>query len=269
MTPAARERRGVRVPLLAASAAAWALLAAIPSGWSLPALCAAAGWRLPSADEIILAFAVAPPGMLAATWLLMLAAMMGPTLVGPLCHVRARSLASRRGRAVAVFLAGYAAAWSLAGLGLAAAVLALLPGGSVAASALVALTAVVWQASPAKQSCLNRCHARPPLAAFGPAAARDAWRFGFGHGIWCVGSCWPLMLAMLLLPIGHLAAMAVLAGWLLAERLAPPVPPGWRWRPWRARPILRLAAARVTAVRARIGIGATLRGGRPAGGRAT
>ncbi|AWN44964.1 hypothetical protein DK419_00335 [Methylobacterium terrae] len=244
MSPAARERMGVRVPVLAAGAVAWLGLAAIPIGWTLPAACAGGiAWRLPSADEVILALAVTPPAALAATWILMVAAMMGPTLVAPLCHLRARSLASGRGRAVALFLAGYAAAWSIAGIGLAALALVLLPAGPAAALAPVLLAALLWQASPAKQRCLNRCHARPPLAAFGAAARRDAWWFGLAHGAWCAGSCWALMLVMLVLPAGHLAAMAVLAAWILAERLAPATAPGWRWRPWRAGPALRVAAA--------------------------
>ncbi len=254
LTPAGRERLRVRVPVLAVSALAWALLAASPAGWNLPELCAVeAAWRWPSTDAMILAVAMASPGALAAAWFLMLAAMMGPTLVAPLCHLRARSLASRRGSAVALFLAGYAAAWGAAGLGLAALALPLLSAGPVAALVSALVATLVWQASPAKQRCLNRCHAQPPLAAFGLAAARDAGWFGLVHGAWCVGACWPLMLAMLVLPAGHLAAMAALAGWLVAERLAPVTSPAWRWRPWRAGPALRIAAALLAGGRSRLG----------------
>ncbi|MCF4127360.1 DUF2182 domain-containing protein [Methylobacterium sp. SyP6R] len=251
MTPAARERWGIRGPVLAVSAAAWALLAAAPPGWTLPESCAAA-WRPPSSDDVILALSLNPPGSLAAAWILMLAAMMGPILVAPLGHLRGRSLASRRGRSLALFLAGYAAAWSVAGIGLAALALTLRLSAPSVAPVPALLAILVWQASPAKQTCLNRCHDRPALSAFGVAADRDAARFGLVHGVWCVGSCWPLMLAMLLPSDGHLVAMIALAGWLLAERVAPAVPPGWRWHPWRGGPVLRIAAGFAAAAWSRL-----------------
>ena len=46
----------------------------------------------------------------------------------------------------------------------------------------------------------------------------------------CAGSCWALMLAPLLLPRGHVAAMALAAVLIVGERLEPPRPPRWRWR---------------------------------------
>ena len=93
-----------------------------------------------------------------------------------------------------------------------------------------AVLALAWQASPAKQRCLNRCHAHPPLAAFGWRAARDALALGLRHGGWCVGSCWALMLLVLLLPQGHVAGMAAAAVLMFSERLDPPRPPAWRLR---------------------------------------
>jgi predicted metal-binding membrane protein len=90
--------------------------------------------------------------------------------------------------------------------------------------------AVVWQCSPLKQRCLNRCHSQAQLAAFGATAYFDALRFGLTHGMWCVGACWALMLLPLLVSAGHGAAMAAVALWLLAERLDTPMPPRWRLR---------------------------------------
>jgi predicted metal-binding membrane protein len=94
----------------------------------------------------------------------------------------------------------------------------------------VILLAIVWQLSPVKQRCLNRCHAHTELAAFGVAADLDALRFGVSHGIWCAGSCWALMLSPMLLPQGHVAAMAIVAVLTFSERLEHPKPPSWRWR---------------------------------------
>src|SRR5262249_8142641 len=94
----------------------------------------------------------------------------------------------------------------------------------------VGLIAFVWQASPIKQRCLNRCHSHRPLSAFGVAADRDALLMGLDHGRFCVGSCWAIMLFPMLLPEGHVAAIA--AGTLLVfcERLDPARPPAWRLR---------------------------------------
>lgn len=84
--------------------------------------------------------------------------------------------------------------------------------------------------SPAKQRCLNRCHRLPHLAAFGWPARRDALGFGLSHGAWCVGACWLLMLLPMLTARGHLALMAAVMLFLLAERLERPAAPAWRWR---------------------------------------
>jgi predicted metal-binding membrane protein len=164
-------------------------------------------------------------------------------MIAPLRHVRARSLARRRPRAMALFCAGYAAVWMSAGVVLAALALAArwAAPAPLACVALVLAVALLWQASPAKQWCLNRCHRRPALAAFGATADRDAVRFGLAHGAACVGTCWALMLLPLVAGAGHLAAMAAVTLFVLAERLDHPAPLAWRWRgPGKA---LRIIAA--------------------------
>jgi predicted metal-binding membrane protein len=172
------------------------------------------------------------PASLAVGWALMLAAMMTPVLIAPVRHIRDRSFAHRRARAIALFVAGYAAVWMAAGvmlLALAQAVRLVAPE-SFVPLALVTTIALIWQFSPFKQRCLNRGHAHPELAAFGRAADIDALRFGWTHGVWCVGSCWALMLLPLLVSRGHVAAMAAVTLWLFAERLDRPMPPCWRLR---------------------------------------
>ena len=96
--------------------------------------------------------------------------------------------------------------------------------------ALMTTIALIWQFSPIKQRCLNRCHAHAELAAFGPAADIGALRFGLTHGVWCAGSCWALMLLPLLVSRGHVAAMAAVSLWLFSERLDRPMAPRWRLR---------------------------------------
>jgi predicted metal-binding membrane protein len=173
-----------------------------------------------------------PPVSLASGWALMVAAMMVPLMITPLRHVRDRSFARQRARAIVLFTASYAAIWMTAGimlLALGLTVLLLNPesSGSVA---LVTIIVIVWQFSPIKQRCLNRCHAHPELVAFGRAADIDALRFGLTHGVWCVGSCWALMLLPLVVSRGHIASMAAVSLWLFAERLERPMPPRWRLR---------------------------------------
>jgi predicted metal-binding membrane protein len=129
-------------------------------------------------------------------------------------------------------VAGYAVIWMAAGIVLLAAVLLLslfLPQ-SYAPAIGVALIALVWQCSPIKQRCLNRSHNHRELAAFGLAADLDALRFGITHGVWCVGSCWALMLFPMLLSQGHFAAMAVVTLLMTSERLEQPRPLNRRLR---------------------------------------
>src|SRR5262249_37545275 len=169
---------------------------------------------------------------IAAQWALMVAAMMAPLLVAPLRHVHDRSFARRRARAMLMFVAGYAAMWMMAGVALQ--VLAFGLGQATFTSLLglgvAAALAIGWQVSPAKQWCLNRCHRRPQLAAFGAAADRDAVAFGLANGASCAGACWALMLLPLLVGHGNVLAMIAVALFVLGERLEAPAPPAWRWR---------------------------------------
>lgn len=225
MTAAARERLQVRVPVLSLSAAAWILLVFAPGG--------SAGHAHHSA---VMHNSTAA---LAVNWVLMLAAMMAPLVIPPVRHICNRSFARRRARSVALFTAGYVVVWMGAGVVLTALAAALRPIAS--AAALATAVVLVWQFSPIKQRCLNRGHAHPEMAAFGAEADLGALHFGWSHGAWCVGSCWALMLAPLLVSRGHVVAMAAASLWLYAERLDRPAPPRWRLRgPAKA---ARLAAA--------------------------
>jgi predicted metal-binding membrane protein len=232
------------VALAAVGTGAWTALALDAGELTLPALCAAGAARAGSlADTLRLALAFNPPARLAGEWALMIAAMMSPLMVAPLRHLRARSFARRRPRAMLMFVAGYAAVWMSAGVVLAAIALVARTAAPapLACLGLVAAVAVAWQVSPGKQWCLNGCHRRPALAAFFAAADRDAGRFGLAHGAACVGACWALMLLPLIAGAGHLVAMAAVTLLVFAERLDHPAPLAWRLRgPGKA---LRIIAA--------------------------
>src|SRR5690242_13378642 len=93
---------------------------------------------------------------LAASWLLMLTAMMSPLLVHPVAHLRARSLTRRRTRMVTLFTCGYLTIWLSAGGVLSAAAATLLRTSPAPALLVVLTVGLVWHATPARGWCLNR-----------------------------------------------------------------------------------------------------------------
>jgi predicted metal-binding membrane protein len=227
----ARERARVRTPMLLITAAAWALLLIGPGS----SLMLTHHHAAPAEHSAHAAHVGAMP--LAASWMLMLVAMMTPALIPPILHLRLRSFTQRRARTVTLFVAAYAAIWLAAGavliaIALMVPLLALqaYPISGAATAAAAAVLALIWQCSPMKQRCLNRCHAHREIAAFGAAADIDALRFGVTHGMWCTGACWPLMLFPLLLPTGHMIAMALVTLVIVSERLERSRPPRWQVR---------------------------------------
>jgi predicted metal-binding membrane protein len=224
-----RERTRLRNRVLVISGAAWGLQLLQPTG-SLHCPVIASG-TLPWRSSVGMLLEMNPLGSLAAGWMLMLVAMMSPLLIAPIVHIRRQSFRARGARSVALFVAGYAGVWLAAGaLLVAVTLLAGLFMRQPLSAVVGAAVAVTWQFSPAKQYCLNRGHAPVALAAFGVAADRDAFRFGVSHAIWCAGSCWALMMAPMLLPQGHLAAMAAVSFLIFSERLEHPAVPRWSWR---------------------------------------
>jgi predicted metal-binding membrane protein len=172
------------------------------------------------------------PASLAVGWSLMTLAMMLPVLIGPLGYILRTTFAHRRGRSVALFLVGYFMLWTAAGpvlLAIGTALRLPTPQSWLPATTVLGAT-LLWQFSPWKQRCLNRCHVHMGLSAFGLSADLSALRFGLIHGIWCVGSCWALMLFPLLLPHGHLLAMMLISGLMSAERIESPARPRWEVR---------------------------------------
>ena len=211
---------------------AWSVLGLYGSGLALPAFCSAeTSGAIPLSVSFDLALLLNPPAKLAAGWALMIIAMMSPLLIEPLRHVRKRSFAKRRAQSMLLFAAGYMTVWMTAGLALQPAALAAQWAEPAPLMCLgcAAAIALLWQVSPAKQWCLDRCHRRPHLAAFG-AAPRDVFGYGLMHGAACVGACWALMVLPLLLVQAHLLAMVSVTLFILAERLESPAPLAWRWR---------------------------------------
>lgn len=273
MTPEAHERRRIRMPVLAVTTVAWAVtlladpLRSVPGSGAgfAPGSGAGRGRALAALDARLAPacgayHAVVDSGLLtshASTgnaaglligWTLMMTAMMAPLLIPALRHVRARSLRSRRWRAMSLVTVAHAAVWTAGGIVLlaVASLLRSVTGQPDLALLLGLDAALAWQLSPLKQHCLNRHCAHPPISSFGSAADRDALRFGGTHAAWCLGSCWALMLVSLLAPAWHVAVMLVVSVWMWVEPLDRPERPTWRVRfPLR---FLRIADATVRSL---------------------
>ncbi|MDQ2984869.1 MAG: DUF2182 domain-containing protein [Actinomycetota bacterium] len=169
-------------------------------------------------------------------WVTMMAAMMLPS-VAPmvLTFTRISRERSRRGQAAFVptwiFLAGYLAAWTAYGLlayGFYRAIKSAAPsflawnheGPYVAGAAL--MLAGLYQLTPLKDVCLRHCRGPMHFVLHGWREGRGgALRMGVEHGLYCVGCCWGLMLALFALGVMSLFWMAVIAGVIFLEKAAP------------------------------------------------
>ena len=176
------------------------------------------------------------PYLLAAAlmWVVMMIGMMTPAVVPMVMVLRGVEPSAHRERDSLLFAGGYLAGWSL--FGLVAALLqlllhdrGLLQGHQLAMSAsgagVVLLAAGVYQLTPWKDACLHHC--RSPMSFFVEHWSPGAWGavgMGLRHGLYCVGCCWVLMLLMFAGGAMNVLTMAVLCGFILAERLLPPGP---------------------------------------------
>jgi predicted metal-binding membrane protein len=164
-------------------------------------------------------------------WVLMSAAMMLPTVV-PLVRIFDRMISGRSDRATlhGLLITGYLIAW--AGFGAMAYLLdwslhSALDGRGWLAKrpwlpAVVVLAGTgAFQFSRLKYLCLEKC--RAPLGFVtshwhGPHPWREALALGLGHGVYCVGCCWALMLLMFLVGMGNTAWMLVLGLVMAVEK---------------------------------------------------
>jgi predicted metal-binding membrane protein len=168
-------------------------------------------------------------GFYLTTWVVMMAAMMFPS-IAPMVLMYARLQRGRRG-GIAFFVAGYLLLWGAAGLlGYVAIKLGRdLDGGFFAwdragrwTAAGVLAAAAVYEFTPAKYACLGRC--RSPWG-FLVTEWRDGWngalRMGVVHGAWCLGCCWLLMAGLFALGAMSVPWMIVVAVLIAVEKLLP------------------------------------------------
>lgn len=151
-----------------------------------------------------------PLGFFTVTWVVMLAAVMFPS-VAPMVVAYHRIQRHRRqtGRhstagSTAIFVAGYLVSWTAFGL--------------------AAYSVYLWVASlaPAKNVSLMKC--RSPmdfvLHRMRPGYS-GALRTGVEHGVWCVACCWALMTALFALGVMSLGWMALIGAFIAGEKMLP------------------------------------------------
>ncbi|MGH3329413.1 MAG: DUF2182 domain-containing protein [Streptomycetales bacterium] len=169
-------------------------------------------------------------GLFLTTWLVMLAAMMLPSVTPVVVRVTRLMRLRGAGNSTAYAMtAGYLLVWGLIGFAAYGVFLAfqrLEPGGSttaVRAGALVLVVAGIYQLTPLKRVCLRHC--RSPLAViahYGEAIIGSrvgAVRIGVRHGAYCLGCCWAFMVILLAAGMMSLVWMAVIAAIVFAEKI--------------------------------------------------
>jgi predicted metal-binding membrane protein len=163
----------------------------------------------------------------------MLLAMMAPLFAEPVRHVWFSSLPSRRRWAALLCAAGYLAVWMAAAPAIILISWTLRAGLSAGwALPLAAGAAIAWSASPMSQRARNRCHRFLRIGARGRQADLECLSQGLYSGAMCVATCWPWMIApMLLTGFWHGIAMVAVSLWLALERILPAREPHWQWPP--------------------------------------
>jgi len=176
-------------------------------------------------------------------WTLMTVAMMLPSSL-PLVNLFRRMIAGRpdRNGLVLRLVVGYLGVWVLFGvlayrgdalLHYAVARLPALASGSAVIASVILIVAGVYQFTPLKHMCLEKC--RSPYSFLvehwrGHQAAADAFRLGARHGLFCLGCCWTLMLLMFAVGGANLGWMLMLGAVMAAERTS-------RWGRYLTRPL--------------------------------
>jgi len=192
--------------------------------------CAAAAWLITirqAASMEMGGVAIMSAGLFLVTWLVMMVAMMFPS-VAPMTLAFASVTRSRgEGYApTAFFVLGYIAVWVVSGLVPLAVLQALSqvwmtpPSWLARAGGAVIIVAGIYQFTPLKDTCLRAC--RSPLGFmlthnFG-GGPREAVRAGASHGLYCLGCCWALMAVLAVLGLMSIAWMALIAAIFFIEK---------------------------------------------------
>jgi predicted metal-binding membrane protein len=169
------------------------------------------------------------------TWAVMMVAMMVPTaapMILTFATINRRRLERQQPFVpTGVFLSGYLIVWfgfAVAatmmqwGLHQAALLTPTMESATPFLGGAVLLVAGIYQWTPLKQVCLNRC--RTPLGFIMTEwreGSRGAMVMGVRHGAFCLGCCWFLMGLLFVAGVMNLLWIAVIAAYILVEKIAP------------------------------------------------
>jgi predicted metal-binding membrane protein len=174
-------------------------------------------------------------GWLAGMWTVMMVAMMLPSALPTIllfaASSRRRRVQGRPAVPTAVFTLGYLLVWTVYATAAAGTQWelhrrALLSPAMATASPLLGggllVAAGLYQWMPLKSACLSHC--RSPLGFFAAEwreGAGGALLMGMRHGSFCVGCCWLLMALLFVSGVMNVLWVAVIAGFVLVEKLIP------------------------------------------------
>jgi predicted metal-binding membrane protein len=221
-----RDRAVVLLALAGVTAIAWLYLLVAREGMDM------ALGEMPGMPDMAMPFAA--PWVFAMWWVMMLG-MMLPSAAPMILTFSTlqRRTRQRDGTSVptALFVAGYllvwgvfsvvatVAQWTLQRYALLSPTLAM---ASPVLGGLLFLLAGIYQFTPLKYVCLSHC--RSPFA-FLLNHWRDgrvgALHMGADHGLYCLGCCWFLMALLFAVGVMNLLGVAVIAGFVFAEKLLP------------------------------------------------
>jgi len=183
-------------------------------------------------------------------WLVMMIGMMTPS-VSPLVLIFAKVNRQKKQQAhpfvnSAYLIAGYFVIWAVFSL-LATFLQWLLQNVSLLSpemkstnkmlGGVILIASGIFQFMPIKQSCLKHC--RSPLAfvtQHWKEGKRGALKMGIENGFYCLGCCWILMLLLFVTGIMNLLWVAIIALFVLAEKILMQV----KWIPYVAGAVLIL-----------------------------
>lgn len=87
----------------------------------------------------------------------------------------------------------------------------------------ILIAAGVYQLTPLKRACLTQCQSPQGfLMTHWRSGNSGAFLMGLQHGAYCLGCCWALMLVLFAVGVMNLAWVAVLAAFILVEKIGPP-----------------------------------------------
>ncbi|HLW59198.1 MAG TPA: DUF2182 domain-containing protein [bacterium] len=217
------DTRWYRLSVGALVALAWVALAV----WGASPFAGLLSHRVIIGDRTLSLPPVFRLGLFVVGWTLMTIAMMLPSSL-PLVHLFRRMVAGRSdcNALLRRLVLGYLGVWvgfgalAYRGDALVHEAIELVPSAAPWVATVLLLTAGIYQFTPLKQMCLEKC--RSPYSFivehWRGREARDALQLGARHGLFCLGCCWTLMLLMFAIGGANLGWMLGLGAVMAAER---------------------------------------------------